>query len=640
MTRDELNTIIAQHKGLVSAPVAVNPTIDNPDPAGKINTPKISNPNPDYRYVFNDGTDFTLRASPTSDPNSTTGFDTNDLQVVDPGTALKPPTTRPPTSLGRMVRIDAQGSVIPDSDTTTPAVKLVDPNNASTTIDLPNPKAGAQPNGKFTNIVDPRDPAGKRIIGFVDTGDNSYHALPAEPDPATGRQIVNTGTKILAVDKDNKVSELATIDKQSPFQAVTIDGKAYRFDPNESDISKSLQPMGDQTPGPIRDAQNNPMVWDKDQGKYTYAPGVTPASTVSTNTTSPFLIWYDAQGNEVKRVTNPNYQPTPPTQLQADVTAPNIPLLKPDGTVQWVPNQNRVPAGQAMQDLLGQVGVRVNGNQMSMADAKDMLTGAVNTMNAQTSRINAQTSQQQAETAQQQNVTTAAGDILANTRGNAQTGAGLLQQRVQAATGALNSILGQAAGARNLMSAPAGLGEQLVGGLQGWTADLMGGQRTLDSAARLVQAADPRSDMADPTTHTAIGVLSQMLDKYQQVTGTPHPAVAATQAAGQSAANGGMTAPATVNPQQLLNQQAAGAQTAAATQQFGGGPFGAIGTNPMLAAQQAANRQAASNQTAAATQQFGGGFGAIGSNPMQQAFVAPVTAPAPVAPPKMTVTFG
>src|SRR5215831_10044686 len=120
---------------------------------------------------------------------------------------------RTPTPLAQMVRIDAQGKVIAADDTTTPAVKLVDPNDQSKSVDLPNPKQGAQPSGQYQSVLDPRDPAGKKIIGFVDTGDNSYHQLPAEPDPSTGRQIVNTGTKILAVDKDNNVTTLATVDK-------------------------------------------------------------------------------------------------------------------------------------------------------------------------------------------------------------------------------------------------------------------------------------------------------------------------------------------------------------------------------------------------------------------------------------------
>jgi len=453
-----------------------------------------------------------------------------------------------------------------------------------------------KPTGVFTNVIDPNDPAGKRVIGLVDTGDQSLHAVSQAPD---GTQVVQTPTGIYSIDKDKGTSTLLQkLDPSDPNkQAVTVGGKVYSFDPKD--------------------------------GSFTLPTNVQSAATVGNSTTLKELVWYDDQGNEVNRRPNPNYQAPAAAVPAVDKNARLIPIADPEhpGELKWVENKGRVTASDALKQLATNLTGTVVSGDMSQDEAIALINAANSRM---TNDINAQ-----------QNVTTAAGDVLANVRGNAQTGAGLLQQRVQAATGALQNILGQATGAKNLMSAPAGLGEQLVGGLQGWTADLMGGQGTLDSAARMVQAADPKSDMSSPESHTAIGVLSQMLDKYQQVTGTPHPAVAATQAAGQSTTGGGMAAPVTQSSQQLANQQAAGAQVAAATQQAGGGPFGAIGSNPMLAAQQAANRQAASNQTAAATQQFAGGpFGAIGSNPMSQAFTAPVTAPAPVAAPKMTVTLG
>jgi hypothetical protein len=70
----------------------------------------------------------------------------------------------------------------------------------------------------------------------------------------------------------------------------------------------------------------------------------------------------------------------------------------------------------------------------------------------------------------------------------------------------------------------------------------------MDSAARLLQMADPKSSLADPASQQAVSTLSQLLDKYHQATGVPHPAVAATQAMAQSQQNGGMAAPATANP--------------------------------------------------------------------------------------------
>jgi hypothetical protein len=261
-------------------------------------------------------------------------------------------------------------------------------------------------------------------------------------------------------------------------------------------------------------------------------------------------VFYDDQGREVSRQLNPNYVPPEAKQLTSDTVSPYIPMLQPDGTIQWLPNQNQVQAGDAMRDLLGQMGVQVNSGDLSMADAKDMLTGAVNAMNAQTSR--------------QQVVRGAASDILQTAREAAQTGAGLLNQRVSSATSMLNSILGLAGqGQRSgnlgggLMAAPAGLGEQLVGGIQGWATELGGGKDVFDTAVNLVRRADPSSG-TNPQAQAAIGVLTDMLDRYRQTTGQDHPLVTANQTATVEAASpGGFTSPPTVplpafrSPQQV-----------------------------------------------------------------------------------------
>jgi hypothetical protein len=158
-----------------------------------------------------------------------------------------------------------------------------------------------------------------------------------------------------------------------------------------------------------------------------------------------------------------------------------------------------------------------------------------------------------ADIAAQTAATTAASSILTNERAAqqqaAQTGGGLLQQRAAAAQGMLGQVLGLAGqGQRSgnmgggLMSAPAGLGEQLVSGIQGWTADLLGGQGTLDAAANMVRAASG-GDVSSPAAAAAIGTLTQMLDRYKQLSGTPHPIEQAHQAAQASAQRGGMVAP-------------------------------------------------------------------------------------------------
>jgi hypothetical protein len=160
------------------------------------------------------------------------------------------------------------------------------------------------------------------------------------------------------------------------------------------------------------------------------------------------------------------------------------------------------------------------------------------------------TAEQQAQASAAQTAQQAAGSILSSTQQGAQTGAGLINQRVQAATSMLNQVLGLAGGGKLGPGNLAGVGANLTQGIAGYTAELAGGQSNLDTAARLVQQADPSSSQYDPATQHAVGVLTQMLDKYQQMTGTLPPAARAVQsangAAAASVANRGLTAPATV----------------------------------------------------------------------------------------------
>jgi hypothetical protein len=392
----------------------------------------------------------------------------------------------------------------------------------------------AKPSAKYDNVYVTNADGSKRLVGMSDTGDK--HFIPVSADPTTQKRTIQTPTAVYSVDDNDNVKKLIDIDKSSPYQAVVIDGVPYSFDPNEKDPTKRFSKApGDFQHPPIKDANQNPMVWQADAeggGKYVYPPGVQPTGTLQTNTTAKTLNWYDANGNLIKSVPNENYvepkvdQPNlPPTNL----VAPNILVPDPDkpGSFKWIPNEARVTASEALQNLASSLSGHVVDGKISVDEAKTIIDGANTAMT--TARG-------------------AASDILQATAQGAQTGAGLINQRVQAASSMLNNTLGLAAGAKNLMTAPAGLGEALTQGIAGWTADLAGGQATLDSAARLVQQADPRSNMADPTTQHAIGVLSQMLDKYQELNGAPHPAVAATQAARQSAQTGGMVAPATAPP--------------------------------------------------------------------------------------------
>ena len=96
-------------------------------------------------------------------------------------------------------------------------------------------------------------------------------------------------------------------------------------------------------------------------------------------------------------------------------------------------------------------------------------------------------------------------------------------------------------------SIPGGVGQGLVNGLTDWVTGLGGGQDVYDTAARMVQGADPKMSQDDPSlVNQAQQTLGNMLALYQKQTGQPHPLVAATQAANASAQGGGVTAPVTI----------------------------------------------------------------------------------------------
>jgi hypothetical protein len=474
---------------------------------------------------------------PKATPPAATGTPAAGLERLDENLNPIPPGSSTPTVYVRDPKappgtqpFKVDPNVKTDPSTWTPITDPNDKSDSPRVIGLWDPannkvgasvsaQAGAKTSdpGKWTPVYRAPGDASSGVVGQWDPANNELHAVSTAPD---GTQIVTTPTAIYVVDKNtgksSKVQDLTAGDVNK--QAVTVGGKVYSFDPKD--------------------------------GSFTLPTNVKDAATVGNSTTLKDLVWYDDQGNEVSRTPNPNYGKAPVTAPTPNTVAPMIQVPDPTNPSQliWIENKGQVTASAALQQLAAHLTGQVVDKKITVDEAKTLIDAANQRMTADTAQTNA-------ETAQQQNVTTAAGDILSNTRGNAQTGAGLLQQRAATASGMLQNILGQATGAKNLMSAPAGLGEQLVNGIGGWTADMMGGQSTLDSAARMVQMADPKSNMADPATQTAVGVLQQMLDKYHQLTGSPHPAVMATQAAQQSAQNGGMTAPNTAPTAPPVQQQ-------------------------------------------------------------------------------------
>jgi hypothetical protein len=432
-------------------------------------------------------------------------------------------TTKQPSPTAKLDSIDSKGNVVPTGD---PSAKQLRDPATGTTINLVTDPAGTLHDvGKEVWLVKPD--GSHTVVG----------AVPADNKPT---QFNVAGVGLVDYDPSKPDGQRTTVliqtpDKTAPTTEVR-NGKTYVYD-------------------------NASKTWTE-----TNLPAQADIGYTLNDPNSRYIKFFDKQGQLISQ-TDKGEDWKPPVQVQpgsapaADQVNAKIPTFNPQtGALEFIDNQNQVKASDATSELAKQLGVKVAAGSMSEDQAQKVITAAINTMNAQTSRMNAQASQDQT-------ATTAAGDILSNTRGNAQTGAGLLQQRVQAATGTLQSILGNALQNKNITSIPGDVGANLVGGLGAWTADLMGGQSTMDSAARLVQQADPSSNLADPTTQSAIATLKQMLDKHQELTGAPHPAVVATQAAQQTQQQGGLTTPNTVDPAQQAAQQQLQQQIQLAQQQ-------------------------------------------------------------------------
>jgi len=506
MNQDEYNALAARHGG-EAGKSPINPTVKDAT-SGE----DVANPNPIYRYVFKDGTYVEARDTLKGQNGAV------DLEVTNPGTALKADDSTKPTSVS--------------APATEKYIVTRQPDNTLVAKDNPNYKGdGKDPASSVTSF-------GDQLIGVYDDGKgNLTTKVLLTKDPTQTLQAVTLPDGSLGSfnPKDGTVTTIAAAGAKNPGTPVKGgDGKFYIWDPKANNGAGGMVDSG----MPSSAAQ---VVGTGADDEFTYAidgqgneiPGTRRANPnfkkpgqtlVGTDPNSEFSYAVDKDGNEVagSRRKNPNYVAPKPTELTGDTISAVRGLLQPDGTVKWVPNEQRLTVNQAMADLMDQAGMKVTAGSMSMDDAKNMLTGAVNLMNAQSAKTTA-------ETAQQRLGVDAASNMVQGATQGAQAGASLLSSRVNAATGALNNILGLAGqGQRSgnmgggLMSAPAGLGENLVQGLTGWTAELGGGQGTYDAAANLVKAADPTNQSGMAAQGYA--ALSQMLQKYRDLTGSAHPA--------------------------------------------------------------------------------------------------------------------
>jgi len=499
-----------------------------------------------------------------------------DVEVGPQKAQPKPPATASPQT--SWVRIGANGQQVGPND---PAVAIRDPNAPPGTQpykleddqQLGDPNAWqvvyADPTGQDKStpigLYDPKtkklaatipasagskdsDPSGwspvyrvpgdtkSGIVGQYDPVNKSLHPVAAAPD---GKQIVTTDTGIYIVDKDTGTSTLSSaIDKNSPVQVVTYpDGSIYTYNPNEKDTSKSLTKLqGTQPPPTITQTTpggNVTLTYDPESKSYKVPPGTQMPSTVDAPGAAAleYIVYRDANGNEISRSKNPNYRPQQTTQGAQSTTARQVQQWNDKtGQWEWVENHGRVVASDALRDMATKLTGQVVAGDISEDEATKLITAA----NAKMAN----------DIAQQNAAADAAKSVLTSTAQSATTGAGMLNQRVSSATGALNSMMSSMAGS-NMQNLPAGTGAQLVRGLGSWVTGLGGGDATYDAAARMVQAADPKVSGDPNVAQQATQALQQMFQTYQQQNGRPAPQVAATIAAQQSTQTGGMTAPVT-----------------------------------------------------------------------------------------------
>jgi hypothetical protein len=636
MTREEFDRLVAERGGLAGPAVEVDPMIDNPNKAKPSDPDKIPNPNPKRKYIFNNGTELEARAA--TDAQGNPRVDENnqvvELQITEAGTALRPSAgtsqeegVSAPTDQRYVISRKPDGSLNVQEN---PNYKG-DKDEKSQLQVFGNQLLRINPDGTTsvlaTKTAEAKEPS---TVAFGDTlysfdGQKITPLVSKPKEPEKPQTEVRNGVTYQWDPKTNTWSQAAGLPtEQKPTAPTDVFWTDIPDQPGKQQgnrmVNGQLQPIQDLT----RDKEKKP-------------------ATAATTTQAEYIVFYDEQGNEVSRQKNPNYVAPAQAPFTADTVSDFIPAIDPKtNQVIWTQNQNQVKASQAVSDLARSLGLNVAAGSMSEKQAQDLITGAVNGMNARSQALNAQTGALTGQAGAAQN-------MLQGIQQGAQTGAGLLNQRAQTAQAMLGNVMNMAGQGRpsgnlggGMLSAPAGMGAALVGGIQNWATELGGGQDVYNSAASLVQRADPGNRLGADAGR-AYGALGQALERFQQMTGQMHPLQQALAQEQQQPQQTGFPAPgpapgaappATLQSQQAANRAAASAQTAAATQ-AAGSPFGGpIGANPMAAAMQQQQQAQAAAQTAAATQAAGSPFGGpIGNDPMaaamrrmqqqQQGFTAP-----------------
>jgi len=507
-----------------------------------------------------------IRAPRTGSGQKPEEIFTGDLNTLDWSQAGPisdvPKAEKTPSPLEKWIRIDANGQPTAPNQ---PAVAIMDPVTGDK-IALPDP--AKSPQGEVKDI-----------------GGTMYLIKP----DGTSSVVTGPDGKPLTIPKE-----------KSQFNVAGIG--LVEYDPATGAATTLIATPPDPAKEIFEVRNGKTFRWDVNQKQWvdTNLPEQKQAATVYNDPNSPFLVWYDDQGKEVARQEKVGYNP-PRTQITTDTVSPNIAFWNPQtNKLEWQPNQNQVMASQAVSDLARSLGVNVAAGSMSEEQAQTIITSAVNAMNAQSQQLTAQTG----ALTGQANV---AEGVLGQIQQGAQTGAGLLNQRVSSAQGLLQNLAGipGQAGENMLVAPSAATAQNLVSGIQGWTTELGGGPGVYEAAANLVQRADPGNRLGGNAQQAYAG-MADALSKFQALTGAQHPlqqgAMQPMPATGgfnpgaaQPAPNPMAPQPPNGQPRRIVQPKrpqamqtplaTLGAQTAAATRQYQGG-FGAIGANPMLAAMQ------------------------------------------------------
>jgi hypothetical protein len=501
--RDALvKTLTAQHGGQVGA--ASTPMVKNPkDPGG----PDI--PGPYDLYTFADGT--SVEVAPTGEvskytvktPTGTSGW-TDITQVrnadqsitfygkdpKDPGGPLKPVEGLPP-------------SAAPESVKTQPS-KLEDLRK----IDADGNDAAK---------------TGKPAAKLYD--DKTGQSYPVDKDKPS---YTSFGDDLVQINPDGTTKTL--LSKPDKPSTVTVPGVGLvEYDPT-THTAKTIAAA----PKGLQANQVQPQVsngktyipYDTDEGvKFKEAEGLPENVTWTSATNDPRSKYIQLIGSngETKNIEKPpDWKPPPSPQagqaLTPDTTSPFVVTIGDNGQPTFTENKNRQTISEAQKNLIQQLGGKVADGSMTEQQAKDLIASTTQAMTAQASQQNAAANMLQAQTQQQQLGVTAANNALTQIQNAAQTGAGLLQNRVTAGTGALNNAISAIAGSK-MTSAPAGMGANLTGGLSEWVTQLGGGQPVYDSAAAMVNNANP-SVKGDPNmAQQAYTALRGAMDLYKQQTG-------------------------------------------------------------------------------------------------------------------------